>query len=91
LLRSICSILFLTSLASALKFELPAVPRGSHKSERCIRNFVAKDTLVVVTAILSGNRGDGQSVNIVVCTLLPYLTLSVSLSLSLSPVPSGIH
>jgi p24 family protein delta-1 len=75
LLRSVCSILLLlASLASALKFELPAVPKGSHRPERCVRNFVAKDTLVVVTAIVSGNRGDGQSVNIVVRVLFPVST-----------------
>ncbi|RMD39336.1 hypothetical protein DV735_g5795, partial [Chaetothyriales sp. CBS 134920] len=55
--------LFLT-LCSALKFDLAAHPGHSVKNERCIRNFVNKDTLVVVTAIVSGKRGDGQQVNI---------------------------
>lgn len=57
-------------MASALKFDLHAHPPGQHKkSERCIRNFVAKDTLVVVTATVGGTRGDGQEVNIHVCAL----------------------
>lgn len=47
-------------LASALKFDLAA---SSGKNERCVRNFVAKDQLVVVTAIVSGQKGDGQVVN----------------------------
>ncbi|KAI9813638.1 MAG: vesicle coat component [Pycnora praestabilis] len=52
------------SLSAALKFDLQAYPGNSNKKhERCIRNFVAKDTLVVVTAIVSGNKGDGQMVN----------------------------
>ncbi|KAF3940316.1 hypothetical protein ABW19_dt0200944 [Dactylella cylindrospora] len=54
--------LSLLSAASALKFDLFAQQPGT--PQRCIRNFVAKDTLVVVTAIISGNRGDGQKVNI---------------------------
>lgn len=63
LLRSISSILLLfTALTSALKFELEAQRPGSNR-ERCIRNFVGRDTLVVVTAIVSGNKGDGQQVN----------------------------
>jgi hypothetical protein len=51
-------------LVSALKFDLHAVqPHDAAKHERCIRNFVAKEQLVVVTAILDGYRGDGQTVN----------------------------
>ena len=47
----------------ALKFDLAA-----HTGrERCIRNFVAKDTLVLVTAIVDGQKGDGQQVNMHVC------------------------
>ena len=43
----------------ALKFDLAA-----HTGrERCIRNFVARDTLVLVTAIVDGQKGDGQQVN----------------------------
>jgi len=60
-------LLFLISLPliSALKFDVPA-HRGheSAKHERCIRNFVAKDQLVVVTANVDGYRGDGQQLNL---------------------------
>ena len=53
-----------TTTTWALKFDLTAHPAGQHKkSERCIRNFVAKDTLVVVTARIDGSKGDGQIVN----------------------------
>ena len=54
-------------LGHALKFDLVAQPGHSAKNERCIRNFVNRDTLVVVTATVSGNRGDGQMVNMHVC------------------------
>ncbi|ORX95540.1 emp24/gp25L/p24 family/GOLD-domain-containing protein [Clohesyomyces aquaticus] len=51
-------------LASALKFDINAVPQhDGDKYERCIRNFVAKEQLVVVTAIVDGYRGDGQTLN----------------------------
>ncbi|KAK0247398.1 hypothetical protein LTS09_017475 [Friedmanniomyces endolithicus] len=55
---------FALPLVSALKFDIQAHPGGeSAKQERCIRNFVAKDQLVVVTATVSGKRGDGQTLN----------------------------
>ncbi|KIV82438.1 endoplasmic reticulum vesicle protein 25, variant [Exophiala sideris] len=54
-------LLLLLPFSYALKFEL--VAQHGHNNERCIRNFVTKDTLVVVTAIVSGSRGDGQMVN----------------------------
>ena len=51
--------LALLPLSLTLKFDLAA-----HTGrERCIRNFVAKDTLVLVTAIVDGQKGDGQQVN----------------------------
>ena len=56
-------LLLLVPFSSALKFDLQAHPGHNTKNERCIRNFVSKDTLVVVTAIISGQRGDGQMVN----------------------------
>ncbi|KAI9855352.1 MAG: vesicle coat component [Trichoglossum hirsutum] len=58
-------VLLLTTLpsSSALKFDLQAYPKGHH-TPRCIRNFVARDTLVVVTATVGGTKGDGQVVNI---------------------------
>ncbi|KIW07735.1 endoplasmic reticulum vesicle protein 25 [Verruconis gallopava] len=50
---------------SALKFDVAAHHgHESAKYERCIRNFVAKDQLVVVTANVDGNRGDGQQLNL---------------------------
>ncbi|KAL4933753.1 WD40 repeat-like protein [Aspergillus undulatus] len=59
-MRSSLSLLFLlfVQISSALKFDILA-----GKGERCIRNFVQKDQLVVVTAIVDGTRGDGQMVN----------------------------
>ncbi|KAK9858977.1 WD40 repeat-like protein [Penicillium brevicompactum] len=63
-LRSILGFLFVfVQLASALKFDLTATSGGG-KNERCIRNFVSKDQLVVVTATVGGTKGDGQKVNI---------------------------
>ncbi|KAJ4339337.1 vesicle coat component [Didymella glomerata] len=57
-------IAVIAPLAAALKFDLhPVSPHDAAKYERCIRNFVAKDQLVVVTAILDGYRGDGQKVD----------------------------
>ncbi|KAL2009940.1 hypothetical protein VTN00DRAFT_5747 [Thermoascus crustaceus] len=56
-------LLCLSPFSHALKFDLPALAGHGGKNERCIRNFVASNQLVVVTAIVSGNRGDGQSVN----------------------------
>ena len=59
------SLLFLVilPLSFALKFDLQAHPGHSGKYQRCIRNFVAKDQLVVVTATVGGSKGDGQVVN----------------------------
>ena len=48
----------LASRADALKFDLHLGTK-----DRCIRNFVNKDTLVVVTTTIDGHRGDGQVVN----------------------------
>ncbi|KAF2853093.1 hypothetical protein T440DRAFT_466084 [Plenodomus tracheiphilus IPT5] len=59
-----CLLLALLPLATALKFDLhPVQPHDAAKYERCVRNFVAKEQLVVVTAILDGYRGDGQRVD----------------------------
>jgi hypothetical protein len=66
LTRLLSCLLFLLTVpfASALKFEIHAVqPHDAARFERCVRNFVAKEQLVVVTAIVSGNRGDGQTLN----------------------------
>lgn len=58
---SLLLLLFLP-FSFALKFDLLAHQGGSGH-ERCIRNFVNEGTLVLVTATISGNRGDGQVVN----------------------------
>ena len=60
------SLLILSTLLPfswALKFDLAAHTGHSAKYDRCIRNFVSKDTLVLVTAIVDGTKGDGQVVN----------------------------
>ncbi|KAI1085242.1 emp24/gp25L/p24 family/GOLD-domain-containing protein [Whalleya microplaca] len=59
----ICSIVLLIASANALKFDLQAQPQNQVQ-QRCIRNFAAKDTLVVVTATVGGSKGDGQQVNL---------------------------
>lgn len=62
-------VAIIAPLTTALKFDLhPVSAHDAAKYERCIRNFVAKDQLVVVTAILDGYRGDGQKVDMHVCT-----------------------
>ncbi|CBY00463.1 vesicle coat component [Plenodomus lingam] len=59
-----CLLLALLPLTTALKFDLtPVYQNEAAKYERCVRNFVAKEQLVVVTATLDGYRGDGQRVN----------------------------
>ncbi|MCJ1442695.1 MAG: vesicle coat component [Stictis urceolatum] len=52
-----------SSLTWALKFDIAAHQHHSNRYERCIRNFVGRDTLVVVTAISDGHEGDGQLLN----------------------------
>ncbi|TLS27702.1 hypothetical protein PpBr36_01646 [Pyricularia pennisetigena] len=64
LLQYICSLVLLVGVSHALKFELQAMPAHYDNKMRCIRNFVAKDTLVVVTSIVSGSKGDGMVVNL---------------------------
>jgi len=63
LLQYACSFLLFVSFGQALKFDLQAHSSHEQKPWRCIQNFVGKDTLVVVTAIISGQRGDGMTVN----------------------------
>ncbi|KAI1439145.1 emp24/gp25L/p24 family/GOLD-domain-containing protein [Xylaria sp. CBS 124048] len=63
LLQYLCSIVLFIASINALKFDLAATSQRDGKKERCIRNFVAKDTLVVVAATVSGSKGDGQMVN----------------------------
>ncbi|KAI9826667.1 MAG: vesicle coat component [Sarea resinae] len=63
-LFSLLLLLAIIPSSTALKFDIQAHPGSeSPKHERCVRNFVAADTLVVVTATVSGQRGDGQMVN----------------------------
>ena len=64
---SIVAVLFLLflQLTSALKFDL-----FHGTKERCIRNFVNRDTLVVVTTTIDGYKGDGQVVNMHVCCFI---------------------
>lgn len=66
LLQCVCSVLLFVGIANALKFDLIAQTESA-KKERCVRNFVGQDTLVVVTATIDGYRGDGMLVNIYVC------------------------
>ncbi|KAI1658190.1 emp24/gp25L/p24 family/GOLD-domain-containing protein [Daldinia decipiens] len=63
LLQYICGLMLLIASVNALKFDLVARGPNDKKTERCIRNFVAKDTLVVVTATVGGSKGDGMIVN----------------------------
>ena len=69
-LHSLCGLLFFLACADALKFDVEAHSQGDKKGERCIRNFVAKDTLVVVTATVDGYKGDGMVVNMHVSFLI---------------------
>lgn len=55
------ALLLFIAVAESLKFDL--VPHHGAKTERCIRNFVSRDTLVVVTATIGGSKGDGMMVN----------------------------
>jgi hypothetical protein len=62
LLQYFCSLILLACTAQALRFELHATAPSASR-ERCVRNFVARDTLVVVTATVGGTKGDGMVVN----------------------------
>ena len=63
----IFALLFLFQIGQVvecLKFDIQAHPgQESSKHERCIRNFVSKDQLVMVIVNVSGQRGDGQVLN----------------------------
>ncbi|KAJ0315466.1 hypothetical protein Brms1b_006065 [Colletotrichum noveboracense] len=63
LLHYVCGLVLLACCAQALRFDLHATGSHEGKKERCIRNFVARDTLVVVTATVDGHKGDGMVVN----------------------------
>lgn len=55
------SLLVWFQVASALKFRVEASDRPK---PRCVRDFVTRDTLVVVNVKTSGNVGDGQSLTV---------------------------
>ena len=59
---SLLCLCLLLPLALSLKFDIAAHTGHSNRYERCIRNFVQRETLVVVTAIVDGTKGDGQVV-----------------------------
>lgn len=64
LLQQVCSVLLLLAVGSqALKLDIQAGSGHDKNSRRCIRNFVSKDMLVVVTAIVDGYKGDGMQLN----------------------------
>jgi p24 family protein delta-1 len=67
-------VLSLVHSVSGLKFEVLA-HHQNRIAPRCIRHFVSADTLVVVTAIVSGQKGDGQRVNIDVLPLGHQMTV----------------
>lgn len=63
-LRVLCGLALLFVCADALKFDLLGYQSHGQKNQRCIRNFVSKDTLVMVTATVGGHKGDGMQVNV---------------------------
>jgi hypothetical protein len=63
LLSPLLLLLLFPMLCQALRFDLPA-QQAQYVEPRCIRNFVNRNVLIVVTATVSGHRGDGQRVNI---------------------------
>ena len=67
LLYSLYSLFVFLAIADALKFDIEAYHQGDSRGTRCIRNFVSRDTLVVVTATVDGYKGDGMIVNMHVC------------------------
>ena len=62
-LLSLLLLPLLISLVHGLKFDIAAHTGHAPTHQRCIRNFVQRETLVVVTAIVDGQRGDGQVLN----------------------------
>jgi hypothetical protein len=68
-------MLFIAS-SQALKFEIQAHHSHDHKPWRCIRNWIVKDVLVVVTATANGYKGDGMAVNMHVSIHVELLMIS---------------
>lgn len=89
LLQYICGLVLLIASVNALKFDLQARGQNDAKKERCIRNFVAKDTLVVVTATVGGSKGDGMVVNMHVCSTSTPLSHIALCSLANSDAGGG--
>lgn len=56
------AFLALMPLVSAVKFAVESKPKGH--PPRCIRDFVNKGKMVVVKITTSGERGDGQVLNL---------------------------
>lgn len=64
LLQHVCTLMLLLAVGSqALKFDIQAGNGHDKHSRRCVRNFVSRDMLVVVMAIVDGHRGDGMQLN----------------------------
>ncbi|VVT56149.1 uncharacterized protein SAPINGB_P004860 [Magnusiomyces paraingens] len=59
LLTLVCAFL---PIAAALKFQIEAKQQGY--PPRCIRDFIQKGKMVVVKVTSSGQRGDGQNLNL---------------------------
>ena len=57
------AFLAFAAAADALRFDLIAKQKNT-VVPRCIRNYVGRDTLVVVTTTVSGKKNDGQRVDI---------------------------
>ncbi|GAO49777.1 hypothetical protein SAICODRAFT_88923 [Saitoella complicata NRRL Y-17804] len=60
-LTTLLLLLALVHSSTALKFSIDASPNPTQK---CISNHVGLDQLVVVTAVSSGHKGDGQRLDI---------------------------
>lgn len=55
-------LIALLPVVAALKFRVEAKPKGY--PPRCIRDFIQKGKMVVVKVSASGQRGDGQTLNL---------------------------
>lgn len=64
----VLAVLCLLPLVSAVKFSVEAKSKGA--PARCIRDFVNKGKMVVVKVTASGQKGDGQTLNLMVCPLI---------------------
>lgn len=69
----ILALLAWLQVTEAVKFSVDAKPKGS--PARCIRDFVTKGKMVVVKVSTDGAKGDGQVLNLMVCTSVYNSTL----------------